>query len=38
MEELHNGKGKLAEAYEEGQGPCGPVEPMMMIMMKIICI
>jgi hypothetical protein len=33
MEERSNGKGKLAEASEEGQGPRRAVEPMMMMMM-----
>jgi hypothetical protein len=33
LEELSNGKGKLAEASEEGQGPCRAVEPVMMMMM-----
>jgi hypothetical protein len=30
LEERSNGKGKLAEASEEGQGPRRAVEPMMM--------
>jgi hypothetical protein len=34
MEECSNGKGKLAETCEEGQGPRRAVKPMMMIMMK----
>jgi hypothetical protein len=29
MEEISNGKGKLAETSEEGQGTRSPVEPMM---------
>jgi hypothetical protein len=33
LEELSNGKRKLAEASEEGQGPRTAVEPMMMMMM-----
>jgi hypothetical protein len=33
MEELSNGKGKLAEASEKGLGPRRAVEPMMMMMM-----
>jgi hypothetical protein len=36
LEELSNGKGKLAEASEEGQGPRRAVEPVMM--MNIILI
>jgi hypothetical protein len=32
LEELGNGKGKLAKASEEGQGPRRAVEPMMMMM------
>jgi hypothetical protein len=35
LEELGNGKGKLAKASEEGQGPRRAVEPMMMMMMMI---
>jgi hypothetical protein len=35
LEEFGNGKGKLANASEEGQGPRRAVEPMMM-MMKIV--
>jgi hypothetical protein len=31
LEELGNGKGKLAKASEEGQGPRRAVEPMMMM-------
>jgi hypothetical protein len=31
LQELSNGKGKLAEASEEGQGPRRTVEPMIMI-------
>jgi hypothetical protein len=31
LEELSNGKGKLAEASEEGQGPHRAVEPMTMM-------
>jgi hypothetical protein len=41
MEERGNGKGKLAEAFEEGQGLRRAVEPMtttMMMMMMIIII
>jgi hypothetical protein len=30
LEERGNGKGKLAEASEEGQGPRRAVEPMMI--------
>jgi hypothetical protein len=30
LEELSNGKGKMAEASEEGQGPHRAVQPMMM--------
>jgi hypothetical protein len=33
LEESGNGKGKLAKASEEGQGPRRAVEPMMMMMM-----
>jgi hypothetical protein len=37
LEELSSGKGKLAEASEEGQGPCRAVEPVMMMMIaKVI--
>jgi hypothetical protein len=39
VEELSNGKGKLVEASEEGQGPRRAVEPMMMmeaIVIKLI--
>jgi flagellar biosynthesis protein FlhB len=32
LEELNNGKGKLPEASEEGQGPRSAVEPMMVVM------
>jgi hypothetical protein len=35
LEELSNGKGKLAEDSEDGQGPGRAVEPMMMMMMMI---
>jgi hypothetical protein len=31
LEEFGNGKGKLANASEEGQGPRRAVEPMMMM-------
>jgi hypothetical protein len=31
LEECSNGKGKLSEASEEGQGPCRAVEPMMIM-------
>jgi hypothetical protein len=31
LEGHSNGKGKLSEASDEGQGPCRAVEPMMMI-------
>jgi hypothetical protein len=31
LEESGNGKGKLAKASEEGQGPHRAVEPMMMM-------
>jgi hypothetical protein len=34
LEEHSNGKGKLAEASEEGQGPCRAVEVIMMMMMR----
>jgi hypothetical protein len=34
LEELGNGKGKLAKASEEGQGPRRAVEPMMMMIGK----
>jgi hypothetical protein len=33
LEERSNGKRKLVEASEEGQGPRRAVEPMMMVMM-----
>jgi hypothetical protein len=33
---IANGKGKLAEASEEGQGPRRDVEPMMMTMMMMM--
>jgi hypothetical protein len=33
LEKCSNGKGKLAEASEEDQGPRRAVEPMMMTMM-----
>jgi hypothetical protein len=36
LEELSNGKGKLAEASEEGQGPRRAAEPMVMMMMMIL--
>jgi hypothetical protein len=36
LEERSNGKGKLAEASEEGQVPRRAVEPMMMVVMIII--
>jgi hypothetical protein len=36
LEELGNGKGKLAKASEEGQGPHRAVEPMMMIPSNIL--
>jgi hypothetical protein len=36
LEERSNGKGKLAEASEEGQGPCRAVETMMMMMMMMM--
>jgi hypothetical protein len=32
LEEFGNGKGKLANASEEGQGPRRAVEPLMMMM------
>jgi hypothetical protein len=35
LEELSNGKGKLAEASEDGQRPRRAVEPMMMMMIII---
>jgi hypothetical protein len=35
LEELSNGKGKLSEASEEGQGPCRAVVPMMMMMIRL---
>jgi hypothetical protein len=34
LEKFGNGKGKLANASEEGQGPRRDVEPMMMMMIK----
>jgi hypothetical protein len=37
LEEISNGKGKLAVASEEGQGSRRADEPMMMMMMKIRC-
>jgi hypothetical protein len=40
LEERSNGKGKLAEASDEVQGPRRAVEPMMMIEstdVKIMC-
>jgi hypothetical protein len=36
LEEFGNGKGKLANASEEGQGPRRAVEPMMMMMMMMM--
>jgi hypothetical protein len=36
LEKLSNGKGKLAEASEEGQGPHRAVEPMMMMMVVVV--
>jgi hypothetical protein len=36
LEEFGNGKGKLAKASEEGQGPRRAVEPMMMMMSDAI--
>jgi hypothetical protein len=36
LEEFGNGKGKLAKASEEGQGPRRAVEPMMMMRRKLI--
>jgi hypothetical protein len=36
LEELGNGKGKLAKASEEGQGPRRAVEPMMMMIPDMI--
>jgi hypothetical protein len=36
LEERSNGKGKLAEASEEGQVPRRAVESMMMMMMKVV--
>jgi hypothetical protein len=36
LEELSNGKGKLAEASEQGQGPRSSVKPMMMMMMVVV--
>jgi hypothetical protein len=36
LEERSNGKGKLAEACEEGQGSRRAVESMMMMMIIII--
>jgi hypothetical protein len=36
LEERSDGKGKLAEASEEGQGSRRAVEPMMMMMIHII--
>jgi hypothetical protein len=35
LEERSNGKGKLAEASEEGQGPRRTVESMMMMMIGV---
>jgi hypothetical protein len=37
LEELNDGKGKLAEASEEGQGPRRAVEEPMMMMMMSVC-
>jgi hypothetical protein len=36
LEEFGKGKGKLANASEEGQGPRRAVEPMMMMMMMMM--
>jgi hypothetical protein len=36
LDELSNGKGKLAQATEVGQAPHRAVEPMMMMMMSTI--
>jgi hypothetical protein len=39
LEEFGNGKGKLAKASEEGQGPRRAVEPMMMMnILYVPCI
>jgi hypothetical protein len=38
LEELNNGKGKLAEASEKGQDPCRAVKPMMMMMMASVLV
>jgi hypothetical protein len=38
LEEFGNGKGKLANASEEGQGPRRAVEPMMMMMIHFLKI
>jgi hypothetical protein len=35
LEEFGNGKGKLANASEEGQGPRRAVEPMMMMIVHV---
>jgi hypothetical protein len=35
LEELSNGKGRLAETSEEGQGPHRSVETMMMMMRRL---
>jgi hypothetical protein len=35
LEERRNGKGKLAEASDEGQGPRKAVEPVIMVMMMM---
>jgi hypothetical protein len=38
LEERSNGKGKLAEASEEGRGPRRSVEPVMMMNVKCVSI
>jgi hypothetical protein len=38
LDELSNGKGKLAQATEVGQAPHKVVEPMMMMMMMMSTI
>jgi hypothetical protein len=38
LEEFGNGKGKLANASEEGQGPRRAVEPMMMMTINLLTV
>jgi hypothetical protein len=38
LEERSNGKGKLAEASEEGQGPRRAIEPIMMMMTMMMAM